>query len=125
LVAITKAQPTRTVTGILMLLRIDRLQVELPQPTKVDPRSAVSLQELLGGKFGEMPGLNNGVFLSFDFHNKGRPQPFYSHVARITAVESGPVELRTQPPIHRHNALECSRTDLPSPRVSQRPSQAE
>jgi hypothetical protein len=37
-----------------MFLRIDRLQV-------VDPRSAASLHhELLGGEFGEMPGLNNG-----------------------------------------------------------------
>ena len=49
LVVISKAQPTRTVTEILMLLRIDRLQVKLPQPTKADARSAGSLQEQLGG----------------------------------------------------------------------------
>jgi hypothetical protein len=121
----TKARPTRTVTGILMFLRIDRLQVELPQPTKSDPRSAASLQELLGDKVGEMPGLNNDVFQSFNFHNKGRPQPFYSHVAWITVVESGPVELRTQPPLHRHNALEGYNTYLPNPRVSQRPPRSE
>jgi Manganese containing catalase len=125
LVAITKAQPTRTVTEILMFLRIDRLQVELSQPRKADQRSAADLQELLGGKFGEIPGLNNDVFQNVNFHNKGRPQPFYSHVAWIIALESGPVELRTQPPIHRHNALECYITRLPRPRVSQRPPQSE
>ena len=38
-----------------MFLRIDRLQVELPKPTKADPNSAAALQELLGGKFGECP----------------------------------------------------------------------
>jgi Manganese containing catalase len=41
-----------------MFLRIDRLQIELPQPTKADPKSAAALQELLGGKFGEMSTLN-------------------------------------------------------------------
>jgi hypothetical protein len=30
-----------------MFLRIDRLQVELPQPTKADPNSVAALQELL------------------------------------------------------------------------------
>ena len=59
LVAISKAQPTRTVTEILTLLRIDRLQVKLPQPTKADARSAGSLQERLGGTFGKVPGLND------------------------------------------------------------------
>jgi len=34
-----------------MFLRIDRLQIELPRPTKADPKSAAVLQELLGGKF--------------------------------------------------------------------------
>ncbi len=41
-----------------MFLRIDRLQVELAQPTKADPNSAAALPELLGGKFGEMSTLN-------------------------------------------------------------------
>jgi Mn-containing catalase len=77
-----------------MFLRIDRLQVELPQPTKADPSSAAALQELLGGKFGEMSTLNKDFFQSFNFHNKGRLKPFCSHVASITAEESGHVELR-------------------------------
>jgi Mn-containing catalase len=37
-----------------MFLRIDRLQVELPMPTEPDPDAAAAVQELLGGRFGEM-----------------------------------------------------------------------
>jgi Mn-containing catalase len=78
-----------------MFLRIDRLQVELPQPTKADPNSAAALQELLGGEFGEMSTLNNYFFQSFNFRNKGKLKPFYSLVASITAEEFGHVELVT------------------------------
>jgi Manganese containing catalase len=42
-----------------MFLGIDRLQIELRQPAKVDPNSATALQELVGGIFGEMSTLNN------------------------------------------------------------------
>jgi hypothetical protein len=31
------------VTEVLIFLRIDRLQIELPQPTKADPSSAAAL----------------------------------------------------------------------------------
>ena len=78
-----------------MFLRIDRLQIELPKPTKADPNSAAALQELLGGKFGEMSTLNNYFFQSFNFRNKGKLRPFYSLVASITAEEFGHVELVT------------------------------
>jgi Mn-containing catalase len=78
-----------------MFLRIDRLQIELPQPTKADPNSAAALQELLGGKFGEMSTLNNYFFQSFNFRDKGKLKPFYSLVASITAEEFGHVELVT------------------------------
>jgi Mn-containing catalase len=78
-----------------MFLSIDRLQVELPQPTKADPNSAAALQELLGGKFGEMSMLINYFFQSFNFRNKGKLKPFYSLVASITAEEFGHVELVT------------------------------
>src|ERR1700755_607939 len=78
-----------------MFLRIDRLQVELPQPTKADPNSAAALQELLGGKFGEMSTLNNYFFQSFNFRDKGKLKPFYSLVASITTEEFGHVELVT------------------------------
>jgi Mn-containing catalase len=37
-----------------MFLRIDKLQVELPEPKQADPSSAAAVQELLDGRFGEM-----------------------------------------------------------------------
>jgi Mn-containing catalase len=40
-----------------MILRIDRLQTELPPPSDPDPNGASAVQELLGGKFGEMSTL--------------------------------------------------------------------
>src|ERR687898_3061262 len=42
-----------------MFLRIDKLGVELPASTKYDPTAAAAVQELLGGRFGEMSTLNN------------------------------------------------------------------
>jgi Mn-containing catalase len=36
-----------------MILRIDRLAIELPSPAHPSPNSASAVQELLGGKFGE------------------------------------------------------------------------
>jgi hypothetical protein len=72
-----------------VFLRIDRLQVELPQPTKADPNSAAALQELLGGKFGEMSTLNNYFFQSFNFRNKGNYPPM-AWVPRGTAATASP-----------------------------------
>jgi manganese catalase len=40
-----------------MYLRVDKLQIELPKPPEADPASAGVVQELLGGKFGEMSTL--------------------------------------------------------------------
>ena len=37
-----------------MILRIDKLAIELPYPTNPSPNSASAVQELMGGKFGEM-----------------------------------------------------------------------
>ena len=37
-----------------MIRRIDRIQTELPPPSDPDPAGAAAVQELLGGKFGEM-----------------------------------------------------------------------
>lgn len=45
-----------------MFLRVDKLQVELPAPKKQDPIAAAALQELLGGKYGEMSTLGNYMF---------------------------------------------------------------
>ena len=61
-----------------MFLRIDKLQTELPIPKKPDPNAAAALQELLGGKYGEMSTLNNYLFQSFNFRSKSKLRPFYS-----------------------------------------------
>ena len=41
-----------------MILRIDKLQIELPRPAQAAPESAGVMQELMGGKFGEMSTLD-------------------------------------------------------------------
>ena len=76
-----------------MFMRIDQLQAELPAPKKADPNAAAALQELLGGKYGEMSTLGNYMFQSFNFRSKEKLRPFYSLVASITAEELGHVEL--------------------------------
>ena len=76
-----------------MFMRVDKLQAELPAPKKADPNAAAALQELLGGKYGEMSTLNNYMFQSFNFRSKAKLRPFYSLIASITAEELGHVEL--------------------------------
>ncbi len=76
-----------------MFMRVDKLQAELPAPKRKDPNAAAALQELLGGKYGEMSTLNNYMFQSFNFRSKSKLRPFYSLVAAITAEELGHVEL--------------------------------
>lgn len=76
-----------------MFLRVDKLQIELPAPLAADPNAGAALQELLGGKYGEMSTLNNYLFQSFNFRSKSKFKPFYSLVAAITAEELGHVEL--------------------------------
>ena len=76
-----------------MFMRIDKLQAELPQPKAPNPNAAAALQELLGGKYGEMSTLGNYMFQSFNFRNKEKLRPFYSLVSAIFAEELGHVEL--------------------------------
>ncbi len=76
-----------------MFMRIDKLQAELPPPKKADPNAAAALQELLGGKYGEMSTLSNYMFQSFNFRSKAKLRPFYNIVASITAEELGHIEL--------------------------------
>jgi Mn-containing catalase len=76
-----------------MFMRVDKLQAELPAPRQKDPNAAAALQELLGGKYGEMSTLGNYMFQSFNFRSKDKLKPFYHLVASITAEELGHVEL--------------------------------
>jgi Mn-containing catalase len=76
-----------------MFMRIDKLLTELPEAKKPDPNAAAALQELLGGKYGEMSTLGNYMFQSFNFRNKAELRPFYSLVSSIFAEELGHVEL--------------------------------
>ena len=43
----------------VMFTRINQLQMDLPKNTNPDPAAAASVQELMGGRFGEMSTLNN------------------------------------------------------------------
>lgn len=76
-----------------MFLRIDRLAIPLPEPPYTDPNAAAAVQELLGGRFGEMSTLMNYTMQSFNFRRKKRLKPFYDLVANITAEELAHVEL--------------------------------
>jgi Mn-containing catalase len=76
-----------------MFLRIDRLQVELPMPEEPDPNAAAAVQELLGGRFGEMSTLMNYTYQSFNFRGREAARPFYELISNIAAEELGHIEL--------------------------------
>ena len=76
-----------------MFLRIDRLQTELPPPSDPDPAGAAAMQELLGGRFGEMSTLMNYTYQSFNFRDRQGARPFYDLLANIAAEEFGHIEL--------------------------------
>src|SRR5246127_3539735 len=76
-----------------MIMRLDRLQAEIPPPTDPDPNGASIVQELLGGKYGEMSTFMNYTYQSFNFRNRQGARPFYDLVASIAAEEFGHIEL--------------------------------
>lgn len=76
-----------------MFKRLDEILIEIPNVEKPDPNAAAAIQELLGGKFGEMSTLNNYLYQSFNFRSKEKLKPFYDLVMSITAEELGHVEL--------------------------------
>ena len=76
-----------------MILRIDRHATELPPPSDPDPKGAACVQELLGGKYGEMSTFMNYTFQSFNFRNRQGARPFYDLVANIAAEEFGHIEI--------------------------------
>ncbi|MCP9484631.1 MAG: manganese catalase family protein [Gaiellaceae bacterium MAG52_C11] len=76
-----------------MIRRIDRIATELPPPSEPDVAGAAAVQELMGGRFGEMSTFMNYTFQSFNFRNRQGARPFYDLVANIAAEEFGHVEL--------------------------------
>ena len=76
-----------------MILRLDKWGTELPPPTEPDPDGAAAVQELMGGRFGEMSTFMNYTFQSFNFRNRQGARPFYDLVANIAAEEFGHIEL--------------------------------
>lgn len=78
-----------------MFKRMEEIMIEIPDVEKPDPAAAAAVQELLGGKFGEMSTLNNYLFQSFNFRSKSKLRPFYDLVMSITAEELGHVQLVT------------------------------
>jgi Mn-containing catalase len=75
-----------------MITRIDKIAVELPHPKNASPNDAAAVQELLGGKFGEMSTLMNYTFQSFNFRGRSQMRPFYDLIANIAAEEFGHIE---------------------------------
>src|ERR671916_1712351 len=76
-----------------MITRFDKLAIELPMPDNPSPNSAAAVQELLGGKFGEMSTLMNYTIQSFNFRGRDKFRPFYDLIANIAAEEYGHIEL--------------------------------
>ena len=76
-----------------MILRFDRLATELPPPSDPDPAGAAAVQELMGGRFGEISTLMNYTFQSFNFRGRQKVKPFYDLIANIATEEYGHIEL--------------------------------
>ncbi|ALW87007.1 manganese catalase [Hymenobacter sedentarius] len=75
-----------------MILRLDELALDLPAPKNPSANDAAAVQELLGGKYGEMSTLMNYTFQSFNFRGRDRLRPFYSLTAAIAAEEYSHIE---------------------------------
>lgn len=76
-----------------MIVRMDRLLIDLPRPKEPCANSAAAVQELLGGKYGELSTLMNYTFQSFNFRGREQYRPFYDLIANIAAEEYGHIEL--------------------------------
>src|SRR5215207_7789868 len=75
-----------------MIQRIDRLAIELPPPSEPDPDGAAAVQELMGGRFGEMSTFLNYTMQSFNFRGREQARPYYDLIANIAAEEFGHIE---------------------------------
>ncbi len=68
-----------------MIFRHDQITVDFPTPSSPDANAAAAIQELLGGKFGEMSTLMNYTFQSFNFRGRKNFRPFYDLISNIAA----------------------------------------
>jgi Mn-containing catalase len=75
-----------------MINRFDKIAVDFPRPKNPSPNDAAALQELMGGKFGEMSTLMNYTFQSFNFRGKKKLRPFYDLICSIAAEEYSHIE---------------------------------
>jgi Mn-containing catalase len=75
-----------------MILRVDKIPVELPRPKNPSPNSAAAMQELLGGRFGELSTLMNYTMQSFNFRGRDKLRSFYDLIASIAAEEYSQIE---------------------------------
>ena len=68
-----------------MILRLDRWGTELPPPSDPDPNGASTVQELMGGRFGEMSTFMNYTFQSFNFRDRTKRHlwPRYGYCAEL------------------------------------------
>ena len=78
-----------------MIHRFDQITVDFPEPTGPNPQGAAAVQELLGGKFGEMSTLMNYTFQSFNFRGRNHFKPFYHLISNIAAEEYSHIEAVT------------------------------
>jgi Mn-containing catalase len=65
-----------------MIQRFDQIAVDLPEPSGPNPAAAAAIQELMGGKFGEMSTLMNYTFQSFNFRGKEKYSTILSATLR-------------------------------------------
>ena len=100
-----------------MISRFDKIAVDLPRPKNPSPNDAAAVQELLGGKFGEMSTLMNYTYQSFNFRERKKLRPFYDLIASIAAEEYSHIEtlsyainlMRTQQRPFDDTARRCHR----------------
>lgn len=78
-----------------MIFRVDKLQTNLPIPKHPSKEAAAAVQELLGGKAGELTTLMNYFFQTANFRDRDKHRPYFDLVANIAGEEWGHVELVT------------------------------
>ena len=76
-----------------MIFRVDKLLTAIPVPDNSSPQAAAAVQEVMGGKTGELSTLLNYLFQSNNFRGRDAYRPYYDLIANIAAEEWGHVEL--------------------------------